>query len=81
MTAWSALAGELLLGKYRKTGTQNKPSDSRRLDTVPFTELNDRNLSIAQTDDENGVDEVECCFEGIFGPQQAPGGLCEKGLP
>jgi len=48
VTAWSPLAGGLLSGKYGKTGSQNKSSESRRLDTVPFTELSDRNLSVAQ---------------------------------
>jgi aryl-alcohol dehydrogenase-like predicted oxidoreductase len=48
VTAWSPLASGLLSGKYSKTASQNKPSESRRLDTIPFTELSDWNLSIAQ---------------------------------
>jgi aryl-alcohol dehydrogenase-like predicted oxidoreductase len=48
VTAWSPLAGGLLSGKYIKASSDKPPSESRRLDSVPFTEISKRNLTIAK---------------------------------
>lgn len=49
MVAWSPLGGGVLTGKY----TANKDDGgSRRMDTVPYKTLSDRNLTIARALDE-----------------------------
>lgn len=43
VTAWGPLASGILTGKYRQTGSE----EQKRLDTAPFKDVSERNLSIA----------------------------------
>ncbi len=55
MTAWSPLASGILSGKY----TRDTSSEGKRLDVIPFHELDDRKLAIAKVVD-SVADEVGC---------------------
>ncbi len=48
ITSWSPLASGLLTGKYNRRSPVDS-TETRRLDEVPFVQLTERNLTIAET--------------------------------